>query len=225
MFSRSQPFLARATPSGGGGGSVEIAGSGQSQPGFGGNPTALTAPVPAGAATGDRILVILRSSEAVTSMTDNQGTTYSALTIASAGAEDRVFLSAPLGGTVPTTISISLAANAFLEKADVFVLTGASATVGSTGTFSTGFATGARNHDYTTPGANSFAFGVIDFTGGGVTGAGSADGAHTWLLQAGSGYQHTFGVLRATAGSYSASLAPLTSGSASSGYWFTLDAA
>ena len=206
----------------GGGGTYEIAGSGQSVPG-GGDPR--TAPVPAGAATGDRLLIMFRSSEAVTSVTDDAGTSWSALTIPEATAEDKVYISAPLGGSIPTTITMDLAASAYLEKATVYVLTGASATLVDSGALSTGWSTEPRSHDYVTAGANEFVFGLINFTGGGLTGAGSADGAHTWQLLAGSGYLHTFATVRAAAGSYGATLAPTGAGSPSDGFWFSLAAA
>jgi hypothetical protein len=178
-------------------------------------------PVPAGAAIGHRLLVLIRSTQAVTSMTDNQSTSYAALTIPSKGADDYVLISAPLTA-VPTTITGTLASEAFLGKAEVFVLAGASGTVSNHGTISTGFSTDPRSHAYTTLTANEFAFGQIDFTGGGVTGAGSADGDHTWLLSGG-GYQHTFGTVRPSSGSYGATLGPVGAGSPSSGYWFSLE--
>lgn len=206
----------------GGGGTYEIAGSGQSVPG-GGDPR--TAPVPAGAATGDRLLIMFRSSEAVTSVTDDAGTSWSALTIPEATAEDKVYISAPLGGSIPTTITMDLAASAYLEKATVYVLTGASATLVDSGALSTGWSTDPRSHAYVTAGANEFVFGLINFTGGGVTGAGSADGSHTWQLLSASGYLHTFATVRAAAGSYGATLAPTGAGSPSDGFWFSLAAA
>lgn len=207
----------------GGGGTYEIAGSGQSSPGFG-DPR--TAPVPAGAAAGDRLLIVFSAggATAVTSVTDDQSTSYSALSIPSAGADDRVYLSAPLGASIPTTITIDLASAAMIEKADVYVLTGASATVANHGALSTGWSTDPRAHAYTTTGPNEFVFGSVNFTGGGVTGAGSADAAHTWNLNAAGGYLHTFATVRAAAGSYGATLAPTGAGSPSDGFWFSLAA-
>lgn len=212
------------TPAAAGGGTYEIAATGSSSPGYG-DPR--TAPVPAGAADGDRLMIVFSVSggTAVTSVTDNQSTSYSALSIPSAGADDRVYLSEPLGASIPTTITIDLASATMVGKADVYVLTGASATVANHGTISTGWSTDPRAHAYTTTGSNEFVFGLVDFTGGGVTGADSADAAHIWNLNAGSGYLHTFATVRASAGSYSATLAPVGAGSPSEGYWFSLGAA
>lgn len=207
----------------GGGGTYEIAATGSSSPGYG-DPR--TAPVPAGAAAGDRLLIVFSAggAAAVTGVTDDQSTSYSALSIPSAGADDRVYLSAPLGASIPTTITIDLASAAMVEKADVYVLTGASATVANHGALSTGWSTDPRAHAYTTTGPNEFVFGLVNFTGGGVTGAGSADAAHTWSLNAASGYLHTFATVRAAAGSYGATLAPTGAGSPSEGFWFSLAA-
>lgn len=211
------------TPASAGGGAHEIAATGSSQPGYG-DPR--TAPVPAGAATGDRILIVfnVQGGTTVDTVTDDEATGYSALTIPSAGANDRVYLSAPLGAAIPTTITIDFLGTTsdMIEKADVYVLTGASATVANHGALSTGYSVDPRSHAYATTGANEFVFGTVNFTGGGVTGAGSADGAHTWSLNASSGYEHRFAVLRASSGSYGATLGPVGAGSASDGYWFSL---
>jgi hypothetical protein len=204
------------------GGSAAISGTGTSSPGFG---STRTIPVPGSAATGRRLLVMFDSSAAVTSMTDDQGTSYTNLAPTNAGANDRVFISAALGGTLPTTITVTLASSAFIEKADVYVLTGATATIANQGALSTGFSVDPRSHAYTTTAANELVFGSIDFPGGGVTGATGADGTHTWLLTSGGGYFHRFGIVRATAGSYGATVGPAGSGSASSGFWFSLTAA
>ena len=164
---------------------------------------------------------------AITGVTDDQATGFSALAIPSAGANDRVYLSAPLGAAIPTTITIDLASADMIEKADVYVLTGASATVANHGALSTGWSTDPRAHNYTTTGANEFVFGTISFVGGGITGAGSADAAHQWSLNTGTGgaYEHRFSLIRPAAGSYGATLAPVGAGGSSTGYWFSLAAA
>lgn len=212
------------TPAAAGGGTYEIAASSASSPGYG-DPR--TAAIPAGAATGDRILILFNSTggTAVTSVTDNLSTSYSALSIPSAGTDDRAYISAPLGASIPTTITIDLASATMIDKADVYILTGASNTVTNHGTLSTGFSSDPRAHNYTTTSSNEFVFGTINFTGGGVTGEGSADGTHTWSLTPAGAYYNRFAIIRSTAGSYSATLAPVGAGSSSSGYWFSLGAA
>lgn len=219
----SIPFLARSRPSGGGG-AISIVSSGTSNPGTG-DPR--TAPVPAGAAAGDRILIMFYSGggTAVVSVTDDQSNSYSALGITGGASGDRVYVSAPIGSTAPTTITIDLAAIAGIDKADVYVLRNAGGTIANQGSFSTGFSTNPRAHNYTTTVANECVFGTIDFDGGGVTGGGSADADHTWSLNASAGYEQRFARVLATAGSYSATVAPVGAGSASTGYWFTLGSA
>lgn len=209
-----------AAPSGGGGAPPSMVSSGTSQPGFG---AAQPAPVPAGAATGDRILLIFTATAAITSVTDDGGTSYSALAPIGLGTDEFVYLSDAIGATVPTTITLS-SAGAWFEKCDVFVLRNVSATMSSSGALSTGFSTGPRSHAYTTGAANEFVAGLINFTGGSLTGVDSADADHTWFLRSGSGGQHTFATIRAAAGSYGATLAPVGAGSGSAGFWFSLEA-
>lgn len=206
----------------GGGGTAEIASTGSSQPGYG-DPR--TAPVPAGAATGDRLLIVFAVGAAVVGVVDDEDTGYSALAIPSAGANDRVYLSDPLGEAIPTVITVDMAGADWIEKADVYVLTGASAVVVNHGVIDTGWSTDPRAHNYTTTGANEFVFGSLSFTGGGVTGAGSADGDHAWSLNAAGGGEQRFAVVRPAEGNYGATLAPLGAGSPSSGFWFSLAAA
>lgn len=206
------------------GGTVSIVNSGTSEPGGGGGLTR-TASVPSGALAGHRIVVILKAAEAVTSVTDNQGNVYTSLKPDEAEEEDAVYVSAPLGATVPTTITMEFAGALWLEKVDVFVVAGASGTRTGSGTISTGSGPDPRSHAYATGAANDLAFGVISFTGGGVTGVTGADGDHTWLLRTGGGYQNTFGIVRPSAGSYGATLGPTGASSGSTGYWFRLGAA
>lgn len=122
---------------------------------------------------------------------------------------------------------MDLAGADFIEKADVYVLTGASATVANHGALSTGWSADPRAHNYTTTGANEFVFGTISFVGGGITGAGSADAVHQWSINTGDGgaYEHRFSLIRAAAGSYGATLGPTGAGGSSTGYWFSLAAA
>lgn len=216
----------RTPAASGGGGTYEIVANGATQPGYG-DPR--TAPVPAGAAAGDRLLIVFTvgGGTAIAGVEDDQETGYSALTIPSAGANDRVYLSAPLGASIPTTITIDMASADMIEKADVYVLTGASATVANHGVLATGWSADPRAHNYTTTEANEFVFGTISFVGGGITGAGSADAVHQWSLNTGDGgaYEHRFSLVRAAAGNYSATLGPVGAGGSSSGYWFSLSAA
>lgn len=220
MKLRSVPFLARVTPAGGS--LPQIVTVGTSSPGFG---TSRTIPVPGAAIAGDRLVVLFEASNAPSSFTDDQGTTYTALSPTGADANRRTYVSAQLGATLPTTMTVTFGAGTFIEKADVFVVRGASGTMTDSGALSTAFGADPRSHAYTTGAANSFAFGVIDFTGGSVTGVTGADGDHTWSLTTGNGYSNTFGIVRPAAGSYGATLGPTGGSSASSGYWFTLGAA
>lgn len=219
-FSRSIPFLARATPSGGGS-AYEVVTSGRSDPGFGSSPAM---PVPAGADVGDRLLVTFFASNTLTSMTDNQSNSYTILAPSGVPAGVVWVLSDVLAGTIPTTITGTLTGGSFVEAADVYVLKGVSATLGGNGAFSTGSSTLPRSHAYTTTTANEFVFGNIEFPGGGVTGVTGADTDHTWRLSASSGYGNTFAITRPTAGSYGATLGPVGATSTSAGYWFTLAA-
>lgn len=185
--------------------------------------TSRTIAVPAGAAAGDRLVVMFDSANPVTGFSDNQGTSYTAPTIASAPSDERVYISAPLGATLPTTITVTFGSGTASLKADVFVVRGATNTVTGDGAFSTGFSTDPRSHAYTTTAANDLVFGRIDFTGGGVTGVTGQDAQHTWLLDSGSSL-HRLATVRATAGSYGATLGPTGAGSASTGFWFRVAA-
>ena len=218
----SQQMLLSQKIAAGGGGSVEIVNTGSTAPGFG---STRTMPVPAGAATGDRLIVVFIAFEAVTAFTDDESTVYTDLAIADATADDVHYISAPLGASIPTTISVTFAGNVFLEKADVYVVRGVSATVSDSGAFSTGFSTDPRSHAYTTSATDDLVIGIINFPGGGVTGVTGADGDHEWVLDAALPTGQSFGRVVASAGSYGATLGPTGAGSVSDGYWFTLEAA
>lgn len=212
------PWVARLTPSGGGGGASLVA-SGTAGFTFG---SSRNMTIPVGAAAGDRIVLIFDAGATVTSVTDAQSTVYSAPTIASMRTEDRVYISAPLGGTIPTSLTIAFSGNTPVDKSDIYIIRGSSGTVTGDGSFSTGFGPDPRTHAYTTSAANNFVFGVIDFPGGGATGATGQDAEHTWLLNSSGAFRHSFGVVRPTAGSYNATLGPVGASSASNGFWFRL---
>lgn len=216
-----QQMLLGVTPAAGGGGSAEIVSFDEETPGFG---STLNLAVPAGAATGDRVLVIFNCTPSVTSVEDNQTTGYTSIAPAEAASAQRVYISGAIGGTVPTTITITLGSSA-LSKPRLYVLRGASATVSDSGSISTSFSTDPRSHVYTTSATNDFAFGWIDFIGGGVTGVTGADTDHDWILPSADGYECVFGTVRATAGSYGATIGPVGAGSGSTGFWFTIAAA
>jgi len=202
---------------------AEIVAVGRSDTSFG---TSGNIPVPAGAEPGDRLVVFLskNTGAAVTSINDNQSTGYTELTTTGQGSDDKQYVSAPLGSTVPTTITVNFDANDIVSPAVVFVVRGASATVANQGALSTGFAAGPRAHNYTTTGANEFVFGQLDFGSGGITGATDEDGDHTWSLATGNGYNTYFAIVRPTAGSYSATVGPAGGSDASGGNWFSLEA-
>ena len=210
-----------ATPTASGGSATLVA-SEQDAPDFS---TTVIISVPGTAVAGDRLLVMFSSGTAVTSAVDSEGGVLSALTIGSAGVNDQVFMGNALGSTIPTTVTLTFASSVYI-KSDIRVLRGVSNVVGTHGAWpSDGYSNLPRDHSYTTTADNQTVFGQIDFDGGGVNGASGQDANHVWLLSDGSGFGHTFGAVRATAGTYVATIGPVGASSNSAGYWFALNAA
>lgn len=220
----SVPFLARVTPAAPSGGAEIVAVGSRTGHSFG---TSINISVPAGAQAGDRLMVFLEmnADNAISSFTDNQSTTYTALNTTGKDASSRQYISAPLGATVPTTITVNFGSGTAVDPSVVYVIRGATGTVANQGSLSSGFSSDPRSHAYTTTNANEFVFGKINFTGGGVTGTTGADGDHTWSTSSVGGYSNFFAMVRPTAGSYGATLGPTGSGSSSAGNWFSLEAA
>lgn len=203
------------------GGSTVLRGVSRSGPSFGGS-LALT--IPAEMQAGDQLVLVLYGDTAYTSADVGTFTDRTPASWLSAPSPRRLLISNTFG-SVPGSVTLTMAGSA-LHEASVFAVAGVStaATLGANvGT--TGFAAGARDHAYTTTAANSLAVGFIDFTGGGVTGADTADATHTWNLKTGEGYNNGFGVVRASAGSHVASLAPTGASSGSEYGWAEIGAA
>lgn len=204
------------------GGSTVLRGVSRSGPSFGGS-LALT--IPAEMQAGDQLVLVLYGDTAYTSADVGTFTDRTPASWLSAPSPRRLLISNSFG-SVPGSVTLTMAGTASHE-ASVFAVAGVStvATLGANvGT--TGFASGARDHAYTSTAANSVIVGFIDFnSGGGVTGSDSADATHTWNLKTGEGYNNGFGVVRASAGSYNASLAPTGVSSSSEYGWAEIGAA
>lgn len=217
MFSRSLPFLARATPSGGGGGSTPVI-SGHVRSGPSSFGTTLVITPPGTMAANDHLVLVgywdaVYSSASVGTFTDRTPASW-----LSAPSIRRLLISNSFA-SVPGSTTLTFGSSGLHEFSVFSVSNILTTAVLSSGVGTTGSAAGARNHAYTTGTANSLLVGFIDFTGGGVTGADTADGAHEWDLLTGSGYQHGFAQVHASSGSYNASLAPTGASSGSEYGW------
>lgn len=210
-----------ATPTAGSSGPVLRDASRAGPSGYG---TSLTVTPPAGMQAGDHLVLVLYGDAAYSSASVGTFTDRTPASWLAAPSPRRLLVSNSFG-SVPGSITLTMAGSA-VHEGSVFAVSGilTTAALGSNvGT--TGSAAGARDHAYTTGTANSLVVGFIDFTGGGVTGATSADGSHTWNLSSGGGYNHGFAAVRATAGSYNASLAPTGASSGSEYGWAEIGAA
>lgn len=185
--------------------------------------------VPAGLGVGDRILFMVSglTGAAPVSATDNEGHSYVNVTPGSGfGTNRHVFLSEPLTAA-PTSVTLTMDNNDIMGWSLYGVegvASGTNPTVNSgTSAGAGGFSTDPRAHTYTTTTVGEFVLGVIDFEGGGVTGATGQDVLHDWrrLGSYGSRYARALGA----AGSYTATLGPSGAGSTSVHYWLTLGAA
>lgn len=209
-------LMVQASGGGGGGSTPVISDSVRAGPSSFGNTIAITPP--AGMVAGDHLVLVgywdaAYSSSDVGTFTDRTPASWLA-----APSVRRLLISNSFG-TVPGTITLTFGSGGLHEFAVFSVSNVLTTAVLGSGVSTTGFAAGARDHAYTTGTANSLVVGFIDFTGGGVTGADTADGFHEWLLNAGSGYNHGFAGVRAAAGSYAASLAPTGASSGSDYGW------
>ena len=179
--------------------------------------TTMPVGVPAEMVAGDRIVLVASADHAISSF--STGTWEDITPAAWSGSNQQVWASAAFG-SVPGSITATFAGSQF-HYGRSFAIAGLVADadpVVQAGAGTTGFSGDARSHAYTTTLANSVEVGIIDFTGGGVTGGASADSDHVWLGLSGSGYNIAFAGVRATSGSYGATVAPAGAGSASS-YW------
>lgn len=217
----SIPFVARATPPAGGSSPVISDSSHAGPSGFG---TTLVFSPPAGMQAGDHIVMVgywdaTYSSASVGTFTDRTPASW-----LGAPSVRRLLISDSFG-SVPGSITLTFTGGGLHEYSVFSVSNILTTAVLNSGVSTTASAAGARDHAYTTGTADSLAVGFIDFTAGGVTGVGSADGVHEWDLTASGGYQSAFAAVRASAGSYAASLAPVGASSGSEYGWVEIGAA
>lgn len=219
----SIPFLARAKPSGGGGGGGVVL-RGATRAGPSGWGATCSIPIPSGMQAGDHLVLVGYWDAAYSSASTGTFTDRSPASWLAAPSVRRLLISDSFG-SVPGSLTLTMGGSG-LHEFSVFAVSGILTTAPiASGTGSTGSAAGARNHSYTTGTANSLIVGFIDWTGGGVTGAASADADHTWDLKTGEGYNNGFARVLASAGSYNASLAPTGATSGSEYGWAEIGAA
>lgn len=223
MRFNSIAFLAGVTMSGGGGGSVPVMnGSSRAGPSSFVNNIVITPP--AGMQPNDSLVLVGFWDQNYSS--SNIGTFYERTPASWSGAPSvrRLIISEPFT-SVPGSVTLTFAGSGIYEFAVYAVPNILTSAVVASGVGTTGNAVGARNHSYTTTLPNSLVVGFFDFDGGTITGADTTDSDHNWVLNSGSGYNHSFGGVRETSGSYNASVAPI-GGSSGSGYgWVEIGAA
>lgn len=218
----SIPFLARATPSGGGGGGGPVI-SDSSRAGPSGFGATCSIPIPAGMQAGDHLVLVGYWDAAYSSASTGTFTDRTPASWLAAPSVRRLLISDAFG-SVPGSLTLTMGGNG-LHEFSVFAVSNILTTaVLDSGTGTTGSSTSARNHAYNTGAANSLIVGFIDWTGGGVTGATSADADHEWDLKTGEGYNNGFARVLASAGSYNASLAPTGATSGSEYGWAEIGA-
>lgn len=209
----SIPFVARATPIGGGGAPVISDGVKSTDSAWG---NTLAVAIPSGMVANDHLVVVTYNfGAAVTSFSTG---TWKSITPSSwAGTNQEIWLSTSFG-SVPGSLTCTFAADS-IHGASAFSISNLdyAASPLSNSNSTTSFSSSPRAHAYTTTAANSVMVGVIDFIGGGVTGGTGQDSAHTWVGLTGAN-NITFAGLRATAGSYDATVGPTGAGS-DSNYW------
>lgn len=215
-------FLAGVTISGGGGGVPVVSDSSHAGPS--GFTNTLVVTPPAGMAVGDHLVLVgywdgTYSSSDVGTFTDSTPASWLA-----APSVRRLLISDSFG-TVPGNITLTFGGGGIWDFSVWSVSNILTTAVLGSGTGTTGSATGARDHAYTTGTANSLVVGFIDFTNGSVSGADTSDAAHEWDLTSAGGYQKAFGGVRAGAGSHVASLAPVGAASGSEYGWVEIGAA
>lgn len=205
MDFNSIAFLGRLTPIAGGGGPTI---RGVSRAGPSGFTNTITFTPPAAMQAGDQLVLVGHWDAGYTSANVGTFSDRSPANWLSAPSPRRLLISNSFG-SVPGSITLTLSGSG-LHEYSVFAVSGGVSTgaVVNSGVGTTGSSTSARNHAYTAGAANSLILGFIDWTGGGVTGAGSADADHLWDLKTGEGYNNGFGRVVTAAGSYNASLAP-----------------
>jgi hypothetical protein len=180
--------------------------------------TTLSLVIPAGMGNGDHLIAMLTNyGQAVVSI--SPGTWKRISGAAFTSTNNDVWVSTSFA-TPPSSVTVTFAADSLHRGAAFSVsdLAYAAAPVAE-GTGTTAYSADPRAHSYTTTVADSIVCGVVEVNGGGVTGTTGTDGAHTWVQPVDTYTAAWFATVRATAGSYSATVGPVGNSSASEYWW------